>query len=707
MRKIVKILPLLVGILSLSSCRFEDYFATVSEISIEDYRAGYQTSHIFDEKNELNITATLTNGATKKLEYKDVTVKLSKGQDSSKAFDSEGVYTVSVSYKNVTSNSVDITVSDSPIYVSGITLEASSDEIELYDSAEVTFEVSPTNYNVDLEITSSSDSLSFKKTNRNVFTVTCDDVKGSETEEVTFSVSGASTSESKVTTSCAFTLKYVCKKVEIKQTYNELSKRYAYTNSICPTSGNVKLLVIPIWFDDSYKYIPLDKRDNVRADIQTAYFGDTGWESVSSFYQQESEGKLNLTGTVTNWYEPGYDISDYGTDTDTADKTGRLVSEAATWYFDNNPSDSRENYDSNNDGLLDGVIAIYGAPDYTAVSSSESKEYHNNYTNLWAYCASTSVGSEAKPNTRVFFWASYDFMYDSNKAASRTSKSYSSGDCSHLKIDTHTYIHEMGHMFGLQDYYDYSKQYCPAGGFSMQDFNVGGHDPFSLISLGWTSPYLPVKSTKIKIYDYQTNHDCILLTPNWNEYDSAFDEYLLVELYTPTGLNEFDSKYSYLNRYPSGSNVPGIRLWHVDARLTHKISTNTYSTDLHSNVYAYDSNLEAFSNSFIDSSLGARSVHLSPLVTSNRSTYVYAEYNMLHLVRNNKHASSQGDYTDFLSSGSLFKKGDEFSMSEYASQFYQNGKLNSGKSLNWSFSVDEINKDSKGYYAVIELSYLG
>ena len=91
-----------------------------------------------------------------------------------------------------------------------------------------------------------------------------------------------------------------------------------------------------------------------------------------------------------------------------------------------------------------------------------------------------------------------------------------------------------------------------------------------------SSNYIP--NNIITIGDFATTHDIILLTPEWNSYDSAFDEYILLELYTPTGLNKFDTDYQYSGRYPQGLNLCGVRMWHVDARLYSeykgKITTN-------------------------------------------------------------------------------------------------------------------------------------
>ncbi len=356
-----------------------------------------------------------------------------------------------------------------------------------------------------------------------------------------------------------------------------------------------------------------------------------------------------------------------------------LVESATNWYFTNNPSESRKDYDRDGDGYLDGVMLIYGAPDYATLGN-------NDYDNLWAYCywlQDTSNNNNTNPGPNVFFWASYDFMYDSSKASVRTGKSsYGNGDCSHASIDAHTYIHEMGHVFGLDDYYDYgSNNYSPAGGFSMQDYNVGGHDPYSVMALGWADPYIPTQSCDITISAFQKTHDLILLTPSWNSYDSPFDEYLLLELYTPTGLNALDSTYRYDSSYPQGPNVAGIRLWHVDARLAYctSLTSQGYPTYAYSKITtnpAYNATYgitHAFSNTVGNADYG------SVLGSS------YYNYHLLSLVRNN--TSTGVNTTSKLSSSDLFRNGSSFSMSTYSSQFVKSGKLNSNVSLGWSFSV--------------------
>lgn len=466
-------------------------------------------------------------------------------------------------------------------------------------------------------------------------------------------------------------------KTKLSYTYDDYTKNNAYNIDNCPLQGSPKLLIIPVWFNDSDNFIIESKKENVRNDIEKAYFGtkeDTGWNSVKSYYEEESKNKITLSATVTDWYEVDISYTEYAPESK-VEATSSLVKKASSAYFTNHPSDNRKNYDSNNDGYLDGVMLIYAAPDYQSLNNEA-------YKNLWAYCYWTRASSnKTSPVANAFFWASYDFMYGSN-ALEKTGTSYGRGYSEHgIKIDTHCFIHEMGHVFGLEDYYDYSYYaYNPAGGFSMQDYNVGGHDPYSVMAYGWASPYIPTKSMTISIGDFQSTHDVILLA-NHSVSNSPFDEYLLLEYYTPTGLNKFDSTYRYMQSYPNGSRVPGIRLWHIDARLysyrTYKSTTNPSDGNV----------VHMMSNSY-DNKGG------SPLGSD------YYNYNILQLIRNDTTAT----YTpiDNFSESSLFNEGDTFDMSTYSSQFVNGANMNDKNPLGWSFKVEYTNESK----AIITLTKL-
>jgi hypothetical protein len=155
----------------------------------------------------------------------------------------------------------------------------------------------------------------------------------------------------------------------------------------------------------------------------------------------------------------------------------------------------------------------------------------------------------------TYAWASYDFMYEG----------YGSSE-----VDGHTYIHETGHVLGLDDYYSYTEgDWGAAGGLDMMDYNVLDHNAYSKFFLGWSDPFVvdgTKAATTINLSPFESSGQFILINDEWN--GSAFDEYLAIEFYTPTGLNYQDSRVGgYPGNNVRGFTVPGIKIYHVDARL--------------------------------------------------------------------------------------------------------------------------------------------
>lgn len=480
-------------------------------------------------------------------------------------------------------------------------------------------------------------------------------------------------------------------KTVLKQHYKD------YDSASLISKGEVKVAVIPIWFMDS----PLSAVDKVktRKMINDAFFGDPediGWHSVKSYYEEESKGQLKISGKTSYWYEYYGNSTDFYTRTVTTDN---VLKDATEWFFASYPEETRTDYDADNDGYLDCVSFIYSVWDYYTLGMDSN--------NMWAYKSSiTSPKANLdKPGLNVFFWASYDFLKGSINIR----------EVEALKFDTSTFIHEFGHTFGIVDYYDYNHRYSPAGGFSMQDQNVGGHDPYSVMSIGWADPYIPTESMTIQIGAFQSTHDLILLTPEWNSYDSPFDEYLLLELYTTTGLNEFHDKEDdfspwYYHELGLGTYTEtGIRLWHVDSRLTYRIEylMPPWTKEL-INDATYPNVKLAMSNTYYLE--GGKNEQCSPLGSS------YYNYNLLECIQ------CRGDlpeYTGFYYDQTLFIEGAGFSLSgrepeydeeEYrwqyfygSSQFINDGKLNSGKELGWSFVVEAIEGEGDDAVATIRL----
>ncbi|MBG0762708.1 hypothetical protein IY230_03660, partial [Acholeplasma laidlawii] len=311
-----------------------------------------------------------------------------------------------------------------------------------------------------------------------------------------------------------------------------------------PSTGTYDVLVVPVEiqnvpFEASYK-TKLDKVFNGTS-------LDTGWESVSSYYYKSSFGLLDLNFDILDKHITSNVKSYYETKDEDGDQY--VILDALT-ALDSTIDFSK--YDSNNDGVIDSIIFIY------------STDYNYDVDPWWAWVYvsdPTIVGSVSEldgKNFEYYFWASYEFINDTLPGNND------------LILNSETYIHELGHLMGIVDFYQYDgERYGPMGGFDMMDANAGDHGPFNKLVFGWLQPLIAQKGTyQVTLDSYSTDTDGLnntLLIP-FNSSDlndgNAFDEYLLVMFYTPNGLYSAHSGLEYI---PSNA---GIVVYHIDARLT-------------------------------------------------------------------------------------------------------------------------------------------
>ena len=95
----------------------------------------------------------------------------------------------------------------------------------------------------------------------------------------------------------------------------------------------------------------------------------------------------------------------------------------------------------------------------------------------------------------------------------------------------------------------------------MMDFNIIDHNAYSKYALGWIKPYVVTGATTITLKPSATSGQAILLPTSTNGWNgSAFDEYMLLEFYTPTLLNKKDSDSAYPDNEQRGFTVNGIRM---------------------------------------------------------------------------------------------------------------------------------------------------
>ncbi len=316
------------------------------------------------------------------------------------------------------------------------------------------------------------------------------------------------------------------------------------------------MLVIPIDFEDyPSSSLPSDSLFRIRR----AFFGkpSSSFYSVASYYEESSYSRLQIKGKVTDWFRASKPSTSYESTSLSTQKSSLsyIYKEALRWHDSTYPDDPSSNYayQSESGESIVPVFFIYSRPYEGMDSGSISRSSF-----YWAF---------SMDNPAPIGFASY-YMMD-EQATSRT------------------YVHEMGHLLGLKDYYDENAQedvaeISPLGRADMMDASLGDHNPFSKMLLDWARPTYVTSSCEITLPSFTSTGEFVLLSPKWN--NSIYDEYFLVSFYSPFGVNSYDGKKGNgLNS--SIPYKPGVMVYHVDARL------EIYANSLHTYNYLPSSTL--------------------------------------------------------------------------------------------------------------------
>lgn len=361
-----------------------------------------------------------------------------------------------------------------------------------------------------------------------------------------------------------------------KSTLREQMKRYFEKERIgdplpIPSTGAYSLLVIPVQFSD--KPISDEQMDR----LGKAFNGtseDTGWESVNSYYKKSSYGKLDMTFDVQKPFvtDKNYKYyEDYSgkitVDGETITKTGDiLLLELALAYYAQSLDLTK--YDTDNDGIIDAVYLIYSAPvTYDSEANADSI--------YWAYVTTYPTETQKYDGLEVgyYLFAGFDFM-DEHTGNSNDTYLGQDGYTPYkgLKIMAETYIHETGHLLGLDDYYDYEDAKGSGeglGGADMMDYNVGDHNAYSKLILGWVDPTVITTTQTVTINAFESSGQFLMVLL---DYDGTyFSEYLLIDLYANTGLNFLGaSQQNSLLYYDLTTKVGaeyGVRIYHISSSI--------------------------------------------------------------------------------------------------------------------------------------------
>ena len=422
-----------------------------------------------------------------------------------------------------------------------------------------------------------------------------------------------------------------------------------YNPSYSPCIGKQNILVIPISLAGNTAY---EWTDELIQDVNGFFFKTSDTyvgDNLYWYYNSASQGRLEIGGKVTSIYH-----SDYIRDqlyTDNADNNTKAILDIMCKAIDYASNEvNLDDYDSDDDGYIDSVHFIFDETDGGVWD-----------TTLWPQMefANLERGTKEKPQLNA----------------------YSSTNLGHFN-SSRTAIHEQGHIFGLEDYYNYDSKTSDAdflGHGDMQGLGYFDWNSFSKMTTGWADPYY-VDGSKgpvtINLHPSATTNECILVSNSWNE--SAFDEYILIELFSPLENNLADW-YPWGFIYNSLGNG-GIRLYHVDARLwgfDEDLNDGEYISSPKDNTH---SNLQLGCNN----SLNDTYEFPSPEVNKN--------YQLLDLIQaTNVNTFADPSTKSYLGKDDLFHTGDYFTLEKYGENFFYNKTtLDNGQQFPFRIDFDSV-----------------
>lgn len=408
--------------------------------------------------------------------------------------------------------------------------------------------------------------------------------------------------------------------------------------------GDSKLLIVPVQIKGEREWT-----SSMLSNLNKAFFGkaeETGWQSVSSFYKSSSYGKLNISGEVSPVFKSSKTRSqiaqeDWSLNQHMPDSI--ILDEFSS---DSSFNNLRKQYDTDQDGFVDSVCFIY----------SNSVNSDDGYW-AWVYWYSY-VSNKELPNVNSYMWASYDFITDSRYAG------YGKA------IDSHTVIHESGHLLGLDDYYCYDEPgWDPSGTLEMHSNNIGDESIYSKFALGWVDPFYvkTEETTTLKLRSSSYFGDAILIQDDWN--GTALDEYVLIEYYSPHQNNKKDSDAPYPENGKRMFTQSGFRIYHVDSRMVE--------------VHPRTQTMIEYSDEIIQGKkyqVGA----------SNSASYSYLkehknDFKLVHLMEaGGKNTFKQGKSA---TNATLFRKGDSFTAN--SNFFYNGSKFNDESLFGYKLEIGE------------------
>ena len=437
--------------------------------------------------------------------------------------------------------------------------------------------------------------------------------------------------------------------------------------------------------------LPLD-RNQFEAFFNGDYGPERAMESLSTYYKYNSYGKISME-YYFYYFDTGMGCKEAYDYTEDSSKAVGLLHEAFKEFQQNYNGDLKD-WDRNGDGFVDMLYFISGEDPCKTVGDGTKYYIYGS----GAAPTESNPPDPEKPAIRTYAKLTYDGLLE------ETIPGTALGDFRNL-------LHETGHIFGLEDYYN-SRRYEdenyfePLGSFDMQDSDMGDWNVYSRFAAGWLDPYVIDGSqdeVTLRIGCSSRVPDAILIPTGAGWNGTAFDEYIMVDVLAPYAGNAFD--WEGLCEKPLvKSDDPrlggGVRVYHVDSRL---VRVEIGSPNLYQAVDTYDELLQVtqeegfnkhgiwlwqrfWNSDGIDPTLPGdpRGMHMIEIVPSDGSGRFRGKDPIMYWKA-----------MDTLLVNDLYGPGDVFSMEACSGSFFNAPLMNNGSTFDYEVEVNFYDPDTQ------------
>lgn len=287
-------------------------------------------------------------------------------------------------------------------------------------------------------------------------------------------------------------------------------------------SGALHCLVLLVDFSDN-------PGTQLPSHYQTLLFDTANPDSMHSFYKDISNGKLNVTGTVTNWIRAPQTYA----------------------YYTAGASGTGSNHPHNTPGLLENILTLYCAANSLTPFDQDGDGYVDGL-----FLVHAGSGAEAEPDPKKrpdMIWShKWTLKQPFSNNGVQAFAYFTAPEDGRLGV----FSHEFGHFLGLPDLYDTSYRSRGIGNWCLMaggSWNGAGNQParmsaWCLAELGWIKPIDVKQAINVSLDTLENDPKAC-----YRLYDKGkkSSEYFLVE-----------------NRQRTGRDIGlpgnGLAVWHID-----------------------------------------------------------------------------------------------------------------------------------------------